>query len=434
MQEYFRKPIGGYLKMNFGKMFVLLLVLIVASSFANAQNLEVAYLRINGEPIMDLDPSNISVHDYNLEVARGDNLDIKVRVYALADVKDVQIEADIYGYKYAHKEENKVSDTSKTFDMSSGDYKTVDLNLEVPVKMDKDYIILRIRVGDKDGLSYEKMYQLHVVGIDESSAVMIRDYSFSPSSSINAGRAFTATVKVENLGDYDLDDIKVTVAIPELNIQDSEYLDELEADEKETLEEFLLRIPDCAEVGDYEVVISVDFDEYESTEETTTIRVLAGDACIAETVAQEKTIVSLPEKQTVKAGEEVAFPIMVTNDGKSTKIYTVTVSGADDWASISMNPGSQIVVAGGSTEVVYLTIQANKDAGGEKVLIAQITSGNDKKTIPLTVSVEDKDSTNVKKGLEIALVILVIILILIGLIIGFTKLRRKNEDETQTYY
>ncbi|NQU98247.1 putative S-layer protein [Candidatus Woesearchaeota archaeon] len=416
--------------MNIAKILVLLAIALLATNFASAQNLEILYVKINGD---QFDNSSVGEHTNNLQVERGEDLDIKVRVRALADVTDVQIDADIKGYRYSHKEETLVSDSSRSFDMSTGDVDTIELELEVPVKMDKKYTLLRIRVADEDGYSYEAVYQLHVVGVDEEEAVIVKDYSFSPSSTINAGRAFTATVRVENIGDDDLDDVKVTVSVPELNVKDSEYLDELEVDEKETLEEFLLRIPDCAEPGSYDVEIEVEFDEYESTTETAQITVLPGDSCVA--AREGRTVVTVPEEQDVAAGSEVAYPIMIANQGTTAKTFTVTVSGVEAWGSSRLSPSSVVVVPAGTTKTVYLYVEADADASGQKVFMATVASDDDSEAIPLTANLVADDATGgLKRGLEVALVVLVIILIIVGLIIGFNKLRGSDEEGSQTYY
>ncbi|MFC2134817.1 putative S-layer protein [Bacteroidota bacterium] len=419
--------------MNIAKIFVLMaMTLLVGITFVSAQNLDTLYVKINGD---QFDEAVVGNHTNNLKLERGEDIEIKVRVKALADAKNVQVEADIYGYKYSDKEEDLVSDTSKSFDMDAGDVDTVELNLQVPVKMDKKYTLLRIRVGDEDGLSYENIYQLHVVGIDDENAVIIKDYSINPSSVINAGRAFTGMVRVENIGDDTIDDVKVTISVPELNARDSEYLDELDADEKETLEEFLIRVPDCAEPGIYDVEIEVEFDEYESTTETTQITVIPGDTCVIQKANAERTVVTVPEAQELDAGSEVAFPIIIANEGKSAKTFTVTVSGVEAWGTSRLSPSSVVVVPGEDAEIVYLYVKADSSAEGEKVFLATIASEDDSEAIPLTANVvASDDGTSLEKGLTVALVVFVIILIIIGLIIGFNKLRGQEDEGAQTYY
>ncbi len=410
---------------NTVKILVLMLVTMLATSLVSAVNLQITDLEINGRSI-SVDAGN---HTDNLKVNRGEYLDIDVWLKAIENVSNVQVEADIYGYRYAHREEDKVSATSRTFDLSKNDNDHVELSLQVPLKMDKKYTLLRIRVGDEDGTVLEQEYQLHVVGVSEGDAVIIKDVSLTPSNVVNAGRAFTAKVVVENIGNYDLNDVKVSFAIPQLNIVDTAYLYSLVADEREQLDQFLLRIPDCAEPGNYEVEVEAEFDEYESTRETLEIIVVEGDSCIDATGG---TVITTPEAQSVSAGTEVSFPITIENQGSTARTYAVTVSGVEEWGTSRLSPGSQVVVAGGSTETIYVYVTA--EATGEKVFMATVTSDSDSEAIPLTLSIVEEEADDLKSGLEVALIVLVVILILVGLIIGFKKLRDDNDEGAQTYY
>ncbi|MBU0471555.1 MAG: putative S-layer protein [Nanoarchaeota archaeon] len=415
--------------MKIAKILVLLAIVLLATNFVSAQNLDILYVKINGETF-DVADGN---HTNNLKVERGDELEVRIRVQAVVDVDDVQLHALIAGSRY-EEDFDDLYETTDSFDMSVGDVDNIDLDLKIPVTMDQGYYRLRLWVTDRDGNAYDQDYQLHIIGVGEEDAVVIKDYSFSPSSTINAGRAFTATVRVQNIGNDDLDDIKVTVSIPELNVKDSEYLDELEADEKETLEEFLLRIPDCAKPGSYDVEIEVEFDEYESTTETTQITVLPGDLCVA--AGEGRTVVTVPEQQEFEAGSEIAYPIMIANQGTSAKTYTVAVSGVEAWGTSRLSPSSVVVVPGGTTKTIYLYVKADEGVAGQKVFIATVESEEDSEAFPLTANVISSENSagGLKKGLEVALVVLVIILIIVGLIIGFNKLRGSEDEGTQTYY
>ena len=63
-----------------------------------------------------------------------------------------------------------------------------------------------------------------------------------------------ATVRVENKGQKDEDDVKVTVSIPALGLSATDYIDEVEEDEEEETEELFIRMPKCAEAGQYELL------------------------------------------------------------------------------------------------------------------------------------------------------------------------------------
>jgi len=381
-------------------------------------------------------------HNQNYKYERGEQLDIDVCVKAVTDVTDAQIEADIYGYRYSSREPDKVSDTTDTFDLDKNDNDCYSLALEIPDKMDVDYYKLRIRVADRDGISFEKMYELHIKGVDRSAAVQIKDFSLNPES-IVAGRAFTSIVKVKNIGDYDLEDLKLTLSVPDLNLKVSEYLDELEADESKTFEELLLRIPECAKKGDYDVEIKVEFDEYEEVMSTTTITVLESQTCpstispITPTV-EDKTVITVPASQELSQGTSVVYPIVIANSGANSKTYTINVAGTSSWASTKLDPSSVVVVPSGQSKTVYLYLSANPNAEiGGKVFTLTVESGSESKQVSLTASItksaSDSSWTSLRKGLEIGLVVLVVVLIIIGLVIGFSKLR-ENKKEPEPYY
>jgi uncharacterized membrane protein len=417
-------------------LMVFVFAFVMMAMTVSAVNVNITKVEINDNEV------DIAVgHTDNLEVRRGEKLEIEVGVKALADVEDVEIEAGLYGYKYSDYELGSVYDRTESFDLDENDTSYKDLELKVPTKMDKDYYKLRIRVSDRDGIAFENVYELHIKGIDDDDAIVIKDFSISPDS-VKPGRGFTALVKVKNIGDDDLDDLKVTLSVPELGIKDSEYLDEdeLEADETYTFEELLLRVPDDAEAGIYDVEVTVEFDEYESTVAHGEIEVLEE----AKESEQEsaKTIINVPGSQEITPGTTGGvYPIMITNTADEARTYTLSVEGIS-WGTYSMDPSNVVIVSGEDTETVYLYVSADEAAAaGEKVFIVNVATDGDSQEIPLKANIKEPVSAgwgNLKEGLEITLVVLVIILIIVGLIVGFTKLRGKSasatDEEASTYY
>lgn len=418
------------------KIFVIFLLILATIGTVAAVNLEVTSVEINNKNIYESNGD----HSNNYRYQRGENLNIDVCVKALSEVRDAQIEANIYGYRYSTRERDKVSDMTDTFDLDEGDNDCFELNLQVPTKIDTDYYKLRIRVADRDGISFEKMFQLNIKGASRASAIEIKDFTIDPQEII-AGRAFTARVKVKNIGDYDLDDLKVTVNIPQLNIKTSEYMDTIDSDETKTFEDLLLRIPECTKAGKYDVEILVEFDEYEETSVSTYINIKSSDMCESSTSSTEdKTIITVPNSQEINIGTSVAYPIMIQNKMDQSKTYTLTVSGASGWATTKIEPNAVVIVPAKQTKTVYLYVSPNTNAeAGDKILTLNIESGTESKQIPLLakLSYGAKTSTNnwsnIRNGLEIALVVFIIILIIIGLIIAFNKMR-ENKKETEPYY
>jgi len=405
---------------------VALLAILAMNVVATNQNVAVDYIEVNGD---ELELSN--GYDINYAFERGEDINIKVRVRAFEDAEDVQIDADIKGYEYASYETDLISDSTSTFDLDENDTVSKNLKLQIPIKADKDYYKLRIRVADRFGDSDEYTYSLHVKGVDRADAIEIKDYSFSPSNTIYAGRSLLANVKLKNYGDRDLDDITVTVSIPELNVRDTATLDELDADESETVEELLLRVPMNANPGDYQIKIMVEYDEYESATVTDIITVECYEDVVD--VVDEATIVNVPSSTDMTEAGAV-FPISIKNNGAKDTIYSLGVSGVN-WAEYRFDPAADFIVESGMSKTVYLYLTADKIDAGEKFFKLQIKAGNEINEVALSVNVAEAKSTGLRNALEIGLIILVVILIIIGLIIGFSKLKdNKSDDEAEAYY
>lgn len=422
--------------MNGKKLGLFSLVVLVFAIFAvaavRAERAEITKLEINNDDILDGD-----IRDYD----RGEELNIDITVKALEELQDAQIQANIFGYRYSVHEEEDISDLTRVFDLETNHTVTKTLHLKVPVKIDTQDFKLRITLADANGDAINKVYQLSFKGLDEEAAVQIKDVSFSPQQ-VMAGRAFTAKVKVKNYGDYDLSDLKATVSIPALNVEDSEFMDELNEDESDSFEELLLRIPECAQPGTYDVKVKVDFDEYESNEETYSISVISDPVCSAENVVEDRTTIVVPPSQDVQKGASVVYPVLITNDGNTQKTYTVVVSGTGNWATTKVDPSSVIIVPAKSSKTVLVSLTALETAEeGQKVFTLNVESGTEIKQIPLTATIAKgagsaTDLTKVRAALQWGLIVLVIILIIIGLIIGFNKLKSSDnrEEETKTYY
>jgi uncharacterized membrane protein len=427
-------------------LMVALLAFAMLPGFAAADDpvgLDVLYLRIDGEMHNTYDDMTENV----LEVRRGQSLPIRVRVLANTDVDEVQITAGIYGYKYSQFEAEKVFQTTGTFDMQAGREKSVDLDLEIPVNMRSDAYgetptKLRIFVTDRNNLAKVFEYNLDVRGVETENALAIKEAYLNPSHEVLAGRALSALVKVENVGDHDLDSVTLMVSVPELNVKDVETLDELEAGKKATFEETILRFPSNAQPGIYTVEFKVKYDEYYSVVKTSSVEVLA-DPCAddCETETAEQSFVTVPGSQNVVAGQSAVYPVMINNAGKNAKTYVLSVQGVDGWATARVDPSATVIVQAGKTETVFVYVQADEEVvAGSKVFQLSIQSDDMAKQVPLTAVVSEAPTQSwdgLKKTLEVGLIILVIILILIGLVVGINKLRGSDDDDDEdakTYY
>lgn len=421
------------------KGLVLLFVLVaavMASALTAAQpDIEISKVWIN----------DVDAYSGDMDLDRGEVMDVDVLLHALADVEDVDVEVYLSGYQYGSYEKYLVSDSEYITKLDNDSSKKYSFKLEVPVKVDKDEFDLRVRVSGRTGDSIEELFPLQFTGLDRKDAVVIKKFTVMPSDVIVAGSPATFKVTVKNYGDISFDDVYIKVSIPELGIADDESMDEIDADESETFEELLVRVPKCADPGVYDVEAVVEYDNYESTVETMQIRVLKSDLCavgedVTPTAPASKTVVTVPESQEVMKGTTGGvYPVMISNLGSTAKTYTLAASGVDAWGTVRFDPAAVVVVQPESVKTVYMYVTANEDAqAGAQVFKLTVESDADSNQAVLSANIADGDAQKdgLRRGLEIGLIVLVIILIILGLIIGFNKIRgdKDDDEESQTYY
>jgi hypothetical protein len=389
-----------------------------------------------------VDGSSLEPYATNrLDVERGDEIEVKVTLTAIADAENVQVEAEIRGYEYDDHE--STSDITHTFDVEENVTYVKKLDVPIPEKVEEDNYKLWITITDRYDEQVVAAYNLKIDAPRHS--MVIKDIVLTPEDEVTAGRALLATVRVKNMGDRDEDSVKVTVSIPSLGLTASDYIDEVEADDSETSEELYLRIPSCAEEGFYDVVAEVEYDEgYEEVSDVTSIAVVESSTCEATAAGSggPDVVVGSTLENVVPGNGGAIYPITILNNAGTRKTFSVKVNGVDDWGTVKISPTSTVVIAGGESESIYVFVAANEGASGQQVFTATVSSGSETvEQATLTANIVEPESNGwdkAKKGLEIALVVLVALLVILGLIIGFSKLKNDEDEseseETETYY
>ncbi|MBN1503133.1 hypothetical protein JW930_06310 [Candidatus Woesearchaeota archaeon] len=381
---------------------------------------------------------------------RGDEVEVSVEFVSKQDAEDVQIQALILGYEHGDRIYEDVSDITSSFDVKANRSYQKELQLTIPDDIGTGELKIRVIISDRSSSTWVRDYNLDIEA--QKHYVVIKRFTLDPSQEVLSGRGLLAKVYVKNMGDREEEGVVVTVSIPELDLEATEFIDELDPDDSTKPEDDLyLRIPMCTEPGTYVVRATVEYDDgYEEVSKETTIEILEDETCEtggAVLPGDEKTIVTVPGKQDVVVGTSGAvYPIMISNTGSTAKSYVLTISGVDAWGTYRIDPSSVIVVDGKSTKTAYVYVTANADASeGEKIFLVKVESASESKEVPLTANIvageapAETDWERIKQGLEIGLVVLVVLLVLLGLIIGFNKLRGTKEEESeeltgQTYY
>jgi hypothetical protein len=374
---------------------------------------------------------------------RDSNMELKVSLQTdgSTTVNNVVVQAFITGAK------DSISDETKPFDVQANTVYTKTLSLTVPERTADGQYQLRVIVTSANSNTISYVYPLLVSALDNSIA--IKDVTFSPNDKVIAGRAMTAVARLKNYGQKDENDVKVVFSIPELNVQETDYVDTIDKDQTVSTQEVLLRIPETAKTGAYTAKVEVFYNDYDDKSSATYTINVDGDALAAEaaTGLTGKTTVAVGlQTQTVARGENgVVYPITITNGANVAKTYTLSLSGAADWATTKVSPSNVLILNAGETKQAYVYVSANENSVvGEHVFSVDLKVGNDVvQQIPLKADVLESTKSNawdsVKKVLSVGVVLLVVLILVLGAVILYQKKfktedNKEDEQIAQTYY
>jgi len=436
------------------KLSVLIIVFaLLAIGLVSASDIKLVDVEFDGDTLNLDDVNSIQAYD------RDNSYDVKVRVELednFDDIKDELKDAQIEVYMRGYDHNDLIQDISDAFDMEEGVTYKKTLTLKLRYRMDKDEYDLRIRVEGRSGDGLTRTFKLKVES--EKHAMLIKDVVFSPSNAVLAGRSLLTSVRIKNTGmDDDKEGVRVSVAIPELGIEATDYIDEIDNEESVTSEELYLRIPPCTKGGVYDAVIKVVYDDGDETKTLTKqITILEDEQCNAkdniEEKPQPKTIITVgPTTQDVARGEGgVIYPLTLSNAGSDSQTYVISADGYATWADLSISPQNIVNIGPGEAKALYVYLTAKPDTqAGERMFSLKVTSGTETvKEFTLKANViagkEEASPTvtnwaSIKRVLEIGLVVLVVLLVILGLIIGFSRLKGDDDmddddGKSETYY
>ena len=426
-------------------LFAITLLSLSLVSAINDDNLAFRSVEVNGDDI-----GVIAGALELLSVEEGQTLDIKIGLTAAAPVagapvrtgaNDIEVDAKISGYDKVSNDED-ISDSTNLFDLNAGTTKYVTLHVTVPRDVKKENYTLRLRVLSQNDAPLELNIPLSFEA--PRHGVDIADVSFSPSLNVEAGRSLLVNVLLENFGDRNQKNVKVTVAIPSLGVSATEYTDKLDADNSdvnyEDVPEMFLSIPATTATGDYDGIVTAQFDHLKrKVSKPFTVHVVANTQAKQPAQSEALVVAVGPETQTMAVSQTAAYAVSLINAGTTSKAYSVEVA-TGSWATSKVSE-SLVVLEPGKNKVVYVELTAATDATpGAHVASLVVKSGSDVlQTISLNANVvapstpAKSNVTNLRNGLEIALIVLVVLLVIIGLVIGFSRLK-KDDEEDKTYY
>ncbi len=419
-----------------GILFVFVASILAAGFSANVASaadvpVTVNEVKVDGDTIVQNAANAVSLN-------RGDSFKLKVIFTATADADNVEVSAFVKG-----SEHNEISATAPLRNIENGVQYKETLELTLPEKTDDDKYTLKVMFNDRTRSS---LYTYNIKVDRDRHLVTIKDITLSPASEVQAGRLLVARVLVKNMGNKTEDDVKVTASISELGVRDSYTIESIKPGKSEETGNLQLRIPECTDIAKYDVKVKVEYDDQnEVAEGKASVNVVSGDTCsplqpASVQTAKNSIITVIADSQDLTAGSGAKiWPITITNNGKASKAYTLSVDGAD-FADVQISPGNVLVVEPGKTQVAYISVGAKANAqAGQHLFVVNINTGDSVEQATMKANVVGGSAASVgglKKALEVVLVVFIVILVIVVLVVLFNKLRSNDDNETsgQTYY
>ena len=435
------------------KQFILPLLVILALPmvFADSQNYNFETVEINDIIAYLNQPTNLS---RNLNLEQLETITVELTIKASQNISGgfvdfVRCRSTLEGYEFG-----SVSDETPVFTVEQGNvYKKV-MNINVPEDIEtSEPYTLRLECSDPQD---QEQLEFTVFLNEIRHFLRIFDVLLNPSNNIQAGKPLFVTVRLENRGQKEQDDIKVVVSVPELGISSSNFLNELVTVQQERTEQWkfeeessgqldlLLRIPEDAPTGDYNVNVEAIYNRGHSRVATKVPLRIEGIEPEVEDKVESIINIDSTVKQ-VNAGEEATYRLMIANLGNKKGIYSIQIDGTSPWATASAEPGFLTVLPEGTGEALIRVKTASNAEAGDHFFTAKVMLGSEViNEVNLNTRVNQKMLVSAapitfKSVLIGTFGLLVIVLIILGLVIAFKRSSKQEEEapaltEGQTYY
>src|SRR3989344_2946384 len=431
-------------------LFALMLIIMTVFTAVGTNAVSAYSFSSSATPFAKIDVVYIGGHQVLggnslIRLERGETVDLEVLVSGLPNGKcrvrtsnndnpcnDVYVEAEIDGYEYGligdvdgplEIEPNAQSRARLRFTLPDDIQASDDLTLNIQVKDDDDVVVEGFKVRMQ-----EQRHAIDVFGV-----------IFNPFNNVRAGQPLFASVRIENLGDNRESNIRVTAAIPSLNLQTGEWVDKLltfdddfdaeDADEAETTNDLRLDIPMDAKTGDYNVVIRVDYDNGRTVEEKVFPIHVIGSTQTSTTGSQTTVVNVDAQAQKVETGKGAVYKFSIANLNSQASTYTFEVLGTSDWANVRTEP-STLIVQPDRTADAFVFVAPREDATGLKSFTVRVKSDNNvvaEKNLSLEVA--GNSNGNVKTVFTWIFIVLLLVLVVLIIVVIVRNLTGKNEGQ-----
>jgi preprotein translocase subunit SecG len=388
--------------------FLVIASVLVLAGAASASPLGISYGSVK---VNDIVTGNNSV-----SVIAGDTIPVVVTFTSNVNASNVRLSITTEGAKVDVEKEVFVGD------VENGQTYTKSLTLQVPYELQdaqSGNLNLVVKMWNGDFSGNIKEISLRVQRPSYNAEIM----SLSTVDSATAGQLVPVDVVIKNTGYNQLNDLYVTLKVPELGLQRTAYFGDLVAigntDNPDTASgRIFLQIPSNAKSGTYTIEVQVENGDFSQI--STTPLTITNDF--------ESNVIASNSELTAGVGEDVTYALEIVNPTNEIKVYTIvpqTLSG------VKMSTDSMVTVPAGLSRTVLLNAKATSE--GNYNLSVNVFSGQE-----LTGNVNL--ALNAAGGVSNPVVVLTIVLaiifvaLLVVLLVLVTKKPKKQEEFEESYY
>ena len=402
-------------------------------------------LKLNDFRIDSVEVNGVSATGSKIVYAeRGSVVPVEVEFTGTGKVAyDTKLRVFVGGYEFGDVEQ-----TSEIFQVLPGVTDRRVVRLELPYDLEaSDEYTLNVELYDDDN-SVRKTFKLRVE--ESRHSINIFDVVLNPTNNVQAGTPLFATVRVENLGDNIENTVKVTLSVPELNLQTSQIVDRLVTDQElneddsssrrtaATTNDMVLFLPENTPEGDYNVVVKVDYNRLHNSQSKTYLMHVRASREVQVQPTGGLNINVDTGAQRVSQGQGAQYKFSVANLGQTPVTLTFEVLGVSDWGTYRVDPQTVNVQSNGMQDV-NVFVAPYENFVGTKSFTVRVKQGNNvvaEKSLSVEVAKAVSDSDMLKKVLVVGFAVLLAVLVILGIALVVKRLSQDDEKpvEGQTYY
>lgn len=332
----------------------------------------------------------------NPSVIAGELVTLKVFFTSSVDSSDIKIKAELEG------EKADVDEVTNAFEVESGHRYMKVITLRVPYELEdevSDDAALNLKIWGGDTDTYTASFPLRVQRPSYDVAFM----SISTNQKVDAGELFPVDIVLKNVGYNKLDDLYVTVKVPELSIEKTAFFGDVVAIEDDDNDDTIrgrvfLQMPYEAETGLYTLDVVVRNNDLNMNE--------------VKKVSVENGFTG----NLIVSGSDL---IVANPTNKLMVLRLVSETGS---ATLSQDVVS---VPAGSSRTVSVS------SSGESTVSAFTMDGRLVDTVTLSQGSESANNAVVVLTAILGIIFLVLLVVLVVLV---TKKPQKQEDFGESYY